>query len=559
MRTFLLAFAILTVILPAGSIIAKSQSSQTPPASQTPQANVDIHSPQNDLGIPTLRVTTREVLVDLIALDHRNQPILDLKPQELEVSASAGLEISEKKKRRMRHAIAVGAIAPIGSFSIVDPAKSASVHESDTGIRIAMSCLERSTIHYLLAFHPGPDGWTSGHHRIAITTSRPRVKLIYRHDYYVGLVAPPPDAPVLKKEAVDQILRQSACYYPVTPLSFNLQAHLVDTGRTDVVRYLVSLDASSLSFLTMQPESADRGFTGLNRQIDLDYGVCNFDDSGKPISYYHAPLEKILTSADYARALDRGFPHLLEFPASKRIALTRVVARDRATGNLGAIDVTLEQPETAQASTGSSADSQTAADLKTYQDRLKLEGNHKQPAAWIYPVPGPIGSFGSIVPSSHSFCGDVYELPHPSDELPDFRELDPIGAIYTSSLDVPNQSFSNTSGIPGVTPRTNLFGIDYHATFWVQVPGEYQFLMASDDGAVLQIDDKTVINLDGLHSVNAITKSVPLAPGLHTIHVPYYQGAVDSVALELWVKKPGAADWLLFNLDDYGAPVSKVN
>jgi hypothetical protein len=25
------------------------------------------------------------------------------------------------------------------------------------------------------------------------------------------------------------------------------------------------------------------------------------------------------------------------------------------------------------------------------------------------------------------------------------------------------------------------------------------------------------------------------------------------------VKKPGAADWLLFNLDDYAAPASKVN
>jgi hypothetical protein len=93
----------------------------------------------------------------------------------------------------------------------------------------------------------------------------------------------------------------------------------------------------------------------------------------------------------------------------------------------------------------------------------------------------------------------------------------------------------------------------------VQATGEYQFLMASDDGAVLQIDDKTVINLDGLHSVDAVTARVPLAPGLHTIHVPYYQGAVDSVALELWVKKPGAADWLLFNLDDYAAPGSKAN
>jgi len=325
------------------------------------------------------------------------------------------------------------------------------------------------------------------------------------------------------------------------------------------MRYQVSVDASSLSFLTLNSDPARRGTAGLDRRIELDYGTCNFDKSGHPINYFHAPLEQVLTSADYARALDRGFPHVLEFPASEHIALTRVIVRDSATGNLGAADVAIPQSEHGTDPEESPAAEQTATDLKTYQDRLNLDwdrDSRKQPTAWIWPARGPIGSFGSIVPSPHSFCGDVYELPRASNSLPDFRELDPIGALYTSSLDVPNQTFSNTSGIPGVTPRTNLFGIDYHATFWVQTPGEYQFLMASDDGSVLQIDDKKIVDLDGLHSVDAATGRISLGAGLHTIHVPYYQGAVDSVALELWVKPPDATDWVLFNLEDYGAPPS---
>ena len=60
------------------------------------------------------------------------------------------------------------------------------------------SCLERSTIHYLLAFHPRPDGWNSGHHRIAVATNRAGTKLFYRHEYYVGLATPDPDQPILK-------------------------------------------------------------------------------------------------------------------------------------------------------------------------------------------------------------------------------------------------------------------------------------------------------------------------------------------------------------------------
>jgi len=470
-------------------------------------------------------VTTREVLVDLIALDRHNQPVLDLKPDELQVSERAEPGPKQKPEMHTHALMAPVSVDPITSLSIFDPNDpTSSQHDARTGFRILASCVERSTVHYLLASHPGPSGWTSGYHHIAITTNRSDTKLFYRHQYYVGLAAPAPDSPTLKREMVDQLLQQSACYYPATPLSITLQAHLIETGRTDVGRYMVSVDASSLSFLTTDSDAIGRGLAGIDRRIEVDYGTCNFDERGKPVSYFHAPLNQVLSSSDYARALDHGFPHILEFPASADIALTRVVLRDRATGNMGAADVILPNVEHAPPSKRS--------------------------------VFGPIGSFGSIVPAPHSFCGDVYELPEASDKLPDFRELDPIGSVYTSSLDVPNQIFSNTTGIPGVTPRTSLFGIDYHASFWVQIPGEYRFRMASDDGAILQIDDKPIIDLDGLHQVNESSARIQLEPGLHTIHVPYYQGAPVSVALQLWIKPPGANNWVIFDLKDYGAPAS---
>jgi hypothetical protein len=550
MRKYLLVLAGILLFVPPPQTVADPQAGQT--SSNPDPAN---HDAQNYPELTTLRVTTREVLVDLIVLDRHNQPVLDLKPDDLQVSESAESEKKEKHKKREKRAIASAAPEAITSLSIVDPNKAPSAAEEPrTGFRIMASCLERSTPHYLLAFHPGPDGWNSGHHRIAIATNRAGIKLFYRHEYYVGLATPATDHSILEREKVDKLLQQSACYYPVTPISIMLRARVINTGRTDVLRYLVSVDASSLSFLTLNSDSTGRGLAGLDRRVELDYGTCNFDEHGQPLNYFHAPLEQMLTSADYARALDRGFPHILEFPASEHIAMTRVVLRDRATGNLGATDVVLQQANQPPTSQESPAATRTAADLKTYQDLLDIRwarDGHKQPSAWIPPAPGPIGSFGSIVPAPHSFCGDVYELPHASGSLPDFHELDPIGSIYASSLDVPNQSFSNTSGIPGVTPRTNLFGIDYHGTFLVRIPGEYQFLMASDDGAILQIDDRKVIDLDGLHSVNAASGHIQLDPGIHTIHVPYYEAAVDSVTLELWVRSPGTKEWVLFDLGDY--------
>jgi hypothetical protein len=147
----------------------------------------------------------------------------------------------------------------------------------------------------------------------------------------------------------------------------------------------------------------------------------------------------------------------------------------------------------------------------------------------------------------------VFELESMRPELPDFRELDPVGAVYARSLDAPNQIFSGTNGIPGVTPRTVDFGIDYHASFWVTKPGRYEFMMVSDDGGRLQIDDQQVIDLDGLHTARTRVGTITLDVGWHTVHVPYYQGAPSAVALMLWVNPPNG-QWQIFDLGDFLPP-----
>ncbi len=77
--------------------------------------------------------------------------------------------------------------------------------------------------------------------------------------------------------------------------------------------------------------------------------------------------------------------------------------------------------------------------------------------------------------------------------------------------------------------------------------------MTSDDGAILQIDDKRVIDLDGLHSAASKDGHVALDAGRHTIHVPYYEGTPYAVALSLWVRGPGE-DWKIFDLGDFADP-----
>jgi hypothetical protein len=485
----------------------------------------------------TFHLTTRDVIVDVIAVDGRERPIVDLRPSDLQVfDQPAGHDAGKLSER-------------IVSLSLVDPsAQHAAAGDPEAaGFQIAPTCLDRATPHYSLAYHPGPEAWTSGVHQVTVQSLRRGVHLYYRHSYYVGATAASPRMKPLKAIAIDALLRNDACDHPSVPLSVGLRARPVVTGDPSLLRFSVSIDADSLAFISL----SDSG-----RRVQLDYAVCNFDAAGTPLNYFTASVDQVLNSVDYARALAHGFPHLLQFPRPEHLAMTRFVVRDRSTGNVGSANVVVS--EVAPLTPSAALQQLAIADLNAARSANLLQTTVNTPAVPFYrgmPPQGPIGSFGSVVPTSHSFCGDVFELEATFVKLPDFRNLDPIGAVYARSLDVPNQTFSGTNGIPGVTPRTVDFGIDYHASFWVTVPGSYQFIMVSDDGALLQIDDTQVIDLDGLHMAQVRAGTVKLDAGRHSIHVPYYQGAPSAVALELWVKPP-QGKWQFFDLGDYQPPAA---
>jgi PA14 domain len=515
-------------------------------SSQTPSPSTGANNPPPPPPeIPyTLQITTREVLVDVIAVDSRNQPIVDLTAADLkaveEISPSHELPVS------------------ISSLRLIDPTAVDPGPLPGGGFRIAAneSCLQRQTIHYELAYHPGPQGLTSGYHEVLILSSRRGVRLFYRHSYYIGATAPSDSTPQKSSSEIDHELQIDACSHPVAPLSISLRAYRISTGSEDHVRYGVSIESGSLDFVSY-PEN--------RRQLQLDYGACNFSAAGRPINYMNASTDQVLTPVEFARAQAHGFNRLFDFAPPKDLAMTRFVVRDRATGNLGLVDVTFPLPEESPHADPAVMEELRREILWNEQAQAKQEeaeaiagaaGVKPPPPSHLYTVPpkGPLGSFGSVVPHSNAFCGDVYELQANILRLPDFRALDPIGSIYSYSLAVPNQIFEGTNGIAGVTDRTIWFGVDYHASFWIRKAGTYNFEMTSDDGAILQIDDQRVIDLDNLHSALTKPGHIALDAGRHTIHVPYYEGTPYAVALSLWVRNPGEEDWKIFDLRDFADP-----
>jgi hypothetical protein len=139
--------------------------------------------------------------------------------------------------------------------------------------------------------------------------------------------------------------------------------------------------------------------------------------------------------------------------------------------------------------------------------------------------------FGKTDKISAAFKGEIFLLPVWTSKLPDFDTLKSSGTIYTKTINVPPQSWD--VGFPGVTDRFEWFGIVYRGNFKINTPGVYQFHLLSDDGSKLFIDDSLIINNDGQHGPQSVTKEIALDGSDHKIEVQYFQGPRVHVALQL--------------------------
>src|SRR5271166_6476239 len=91
---------------------------------------------------------------------------------------------------------------------------------------------------------------------------------------------------------------------------------------------------------------------------------------------------------------------------------------------------------------------------------------------------GTVPTFGTTVVLPYGLRGEIYLLHPGTERLPKFEKLEPVGSIYTTSLNVPPRDFSQ--GVPGVTDRFEWFAIDYTGKFWIERPGIYRFALTSD-------------------------------------------------------------------------------
>jgi len=118
-------------------------------------------------------------------------------------------------------------------------------------------------------------------------------------------------------------------------------------------------------------------------------------------------------------------------------------------------------------------------------------------------------------------------------KVPDFEKLTPKLETDAKSFDLKAIKLEG-----GKSPKNN-FAVRYQGLIDVPEAGKYQFWTKSDDGSVLYIDGKKVVDNDGIHAPQERQGSIELDKGRHAFEVGVVQGGGGYELSVSW-QPPGA-------------------
>ncbi len=123
-------------------------------------------------------------------------------------------------------------------------------------------------------------------------------------------------------------------------------------------------------------------------------------------------------------------------------------------------------------------------------------------------------------------------------KMPDFERMTPKFESVMSDLNVESRQL-----------RPDDWGMVLTGKMRIPKTGRYTFYLNSDDGSLLFIDGRLIIDNDGDHSELELSESVALTAGVHDLKLEYFDSLGEAI-LELDVEGPGLSrqplpfDWI---------------
>lgn len=155
--------------------------------------------------------------------------------------------------------------------------------------------------------------------------------------------------------------------------------------------------------------------------------------------------------------------------------------------------------------------------------------------------------------SGQLIVGEVYKIsrkiPYGDRSFfPEFEKDSFLTQLIVEEIDIIQRDFR--AGFPGLSTKATWFAVDYKVRFGIKAKGWYRFKVQSDDGSILYIDDKELINNGGQHKPKSKEDSIFLEKGNHKLRLKYFQGFIPLLCLRLWIA-PRDSSYKIFNIKDY--------
>lgn len=112
-------------------------------------------------------------------------------------------------------------------------------------------------------------------------------------------------------------------------------------------------------------------------------------------------------------------------------------------------------------------------------------------------------------------------------KMPDFKKLKLWHSGNTYQLSLNNK----------INTPPHFFALRFKSNIKIVKPGVYRFYTSSNDGSKLYIDDKLIVDNDGLHGPVQKSGDIELTERMHRIRVDYFQGGGSKVLMVYYSSK----------------------
>jgi hypothetical protein len=130
--------------------------------------------------------------------------------------------------------------------------------------------------------------------------------------------------------------------------------------------------------------------------------------------------------------------------------------------------------------------------------------------------------------------------------IPNFNHLAPVNIGKT---DIPTIKVAN---------RSDYIAMQFYGYIKIEESGIYHFYTSSDDGSNLYINNKMVVNNDGVHGIKEKSGKIALEKGFHFITIDFFEGGGGEFLSVLYsgpgIKKQIIPHYAFYHLKSWNCP-----